>query len=106
MAFEDEFGDWANETVQVETYTATGAWGPQFNTATSVKCWFQYDNRQIVSADGTTVVSDAQMFCDSTRRSIVGVGSRVVLPNDDRVYTVARVRTWPGGDSHVEVFLL
>lgn len=106
MSFKDEFGDWAAFGVSVAQFTGTGAWGDQWGVFTTVPSWFQYENRQVTSSDGTTVLSEAQIFCEVLWRAHMTEGSKVKLPGDNREYRILRTRSWPGDDSHLEVWLV
>lgn len=106
MPFRDEFGDWTSEEVEADTYNGTGAWGDEFSPTAQVECWYQYGTRTMTSTDGTTILSEAQIFCDIEYRTVLTVGSRVRIPGDARQYKVLRAVSWPGDDAHLEVWLV
>ncbi|URM86923.1 head-to-tail stopper [Microbacterium phage Typher] len=102
---DEEFADWM-ESVHVRTRVGDGAWGPVYTDEVEVTCNWAFVNRVAQSSDGSTIVSSTQITAGSRFRPTFAEGSLVTLPGDPHEYKVVEVRTWPGGDSQVEVSLV
>jgi hypothetical protein len=95
-------------TVSVEPYTGTGAYGPQYGAAVSVKC-FKDDVRRLVRmANGDEVTSAATLYSDLSEN--VPLNSRVTLPGDPvTTYFVLALKRHDGAGlgtpDHLEVSL-
>ena len=90
--------------VTVEPYLGTGAYGPQYGPAVTVKC-FRDDTRRLVQATaGGEVMSESTLYCLPS--AVIPLESRVTL-QDGRKYTVITSKLRDGGGlpvpSHLEV---
>ncbi|QJD49990.1 head-to-tail stopper [Microbacterium phage Rasovi] len=102
---DEEFADWM-EPVHVRTRVGEGAWGSTYSDEVEVTCNWAFANRVAQSSDGSTITSSTQITAGARYRSTFTEGSLVTLPDDPHEYKVIEVRTWPGADSQVEVFLV
>lgn len=104
MTINDEFFDWM-EDIQAEPFVGEGAWGESHGNPEAILAYWRYENHTVTGSDGKTIVSSTQVFCDSSYRDILPLGTKVTLPGDPRRYQVVAITSWPGSDSHLEVSL-
>lgn len=79
------------QTVTVEPYLGTGAYGPQYGPAVVVKCFLDDSRKLVRAASGSEVISETRFFCDPHSLDITIVPeSRVTIGS--RTTTVLSVK--------------
>lgn len=68
------------DTITVETYSGSGARGPMYETAASVKARVEYRRKVLESPTGDDVIAEARVLADAADEAKLSPGSRVTLP--------------------------
>ncbi|MGW1679390.1 hypothetical protein [Saccharopolyspora sp. NPDC002376] len=94
----------AGQTVTIEPYEGTGAYGPVYGPAVQVRAVVDAARRLVRNAEGAEVVSETTLYVPLS--TVAPAGSRVTLANGTRS-TVIDAKTRDGGrlpvPSHLEV---
>lgn len=83
--FLELFGDWATDSIVVETYKGTGFDGAVYLPAETVENIMVEDVRRLVrSTDGNELVSETTIYAEPEAAGKLTDGSRVTLPSGRR----------------------
>jgi hypothetical protein len=91
------------DSVTVEVYRGTGAYGPIYDPPQTVRCRVENGNKLVRDATGQQVVSSARLFCDP--ETVATVGSRVAIGAAKHTVLQVLEQSGPSSLSHKEVVL-